>query len=91
MLVVRSQVRFQGVRGLRPDSTKDPSCMWAWFTLNLTPKFKRPLACVAWKLGLGLPTQMSSIASDHQSKFTRLVQNSSLVASQCDVNITSTF
>ncbi|GBN47791.1 hypothetical protein AVEN_272754-1 [Araneus ventricosus] len=33
---VRSRIRSQRAPGLKPDSTEDSPCLWAWCTLHLT-------------------------------------------------------
>ncbi|GBM75711.1 hypothetical protein AVEN_36105-1 [Araneus ventricosus] len=42
ILVVRSRLRGRRVPGSKPDSTEDPSFMWAWCTLNRTSWLKHP-------------------------------------------------
>ncbi|GBO09736.1 hypothetical protein AVEN_42379-1 [Araneus ventricosus] len=41
----RSRLQDRNVSGSKPDSTKDPSCVWVWFKLNLMSRVK-PLRLV---------------------------------------------
>ncbi|GBO18667.1 hypothetical protein AVEN_204128-1 [Araneus ventricosus] len=67
-LVVRSRLWCWRATGLKPDSTDDPSCMWAWYTLNMTALVKCPLAGVVRKFEDGVAVQVSSSSSDLDSK-----------------------
>ncbi|GBL77930.1 hypothetical protein AVEN_143262-2-1, partial [Araneus ventricosus] len=51
--------------GPKPDSTEDPSRIGP---AARPPMAKRPLACASRKLGEGAPGQISSPASDRDSK-----------------------
>ncbi|GBM01001.1 hypothetical protein AVEN_55514-1 [Araneus ventricosus] len=67
------KVRASGRRvpGSKPDSTKEPPYMWPWFKKYLRLWAKRPPACVVWKLGEEVPTQVSS--SNFGSRITRSI------------------
>ncbi|GBM57579.1 hypothetical protein AVEN_85446-1 [Araneus ventricosus] len=69
VLVVRSRFRGRRVPGSKPDSTEDPSCMWACCVINHTQGVKRTSR---WRgaedLRRGMPAQMSSSSSNGGSK-----------------------
>ncbi|GBM48717.1 hypothetical protein AVEN_152419-1 [Araneus ventricosus] len=52
-LVVRSRFRGLRVSGSKPDSTSDPSSMWAPCKLILKSRIRRPPADVSRKFGEG--------------------------------------
>ncbi|GBM32465.1 hypothetical protein AVEN_136041-1 [Araneus ventricosus] len=43
-LLVRVRLTDQKIPYLKPDSTKNPPCLWYWYTLNFTSKAKHLLA-----------------------------------------------
>ncbi|GBM13039.1 hypothetical protein AVEN_207310-1, partial [Araneus ventricosus] len=62
------KVLDQRVPSSKPDSTKDPPCLWARYTLNMTSWVKRHLAGVVKKFGEAVPAQASPTSSDDGSK-----------------------
>ncbi|GBM33460.1 hypothetical protein AVEN_55784-1 [Araneus ventricosus] len=75
------------IRGSKPDSTEDPSCMEP---VKSNAVAKRPLAGAVWKLGEGggMSAQVSPSSSDRGSKLRGRPKNSPRVASKRDVKIT---
>ncbi|GBO18871.1 hypothetical protein AVEN_164753-1 [Araneus ventricosus] len=68
-LVVRCRLRDRRVPGSKPDSTKDPPCMWTRCMCNHTYGVKSPPADAMRKFGEGAPAQVSSSSSDCGSKY----------------------
>ncbi|GBM32620.1 hypothetical protein AVEN_8459-1 [Araneus ventricosus] len=62
-LVVRPCLQGWNVPGSETDPTEDPSCMWAYCTLNLASWVRRPPAGVVQKFGRVVPDQVSSSSS----------------------------
>ncbi|GFY14555.1 hypothetical protein TNCV_4827591 [Trichonephila clavipes] len=52
---------------LEPGTTEDSSCKGGQCMLNVS-RLKRPSVGVVWKLGEGVPTQVSSSSLDHGSE-----------------------
>ncbi|GBN49616.1 hypothetical protein AVEN_157215-1, partial [Araneus ventricosus] len=69
--------------GSKPDSTKDPPCMWACFRLNHMYSCKHSADGGSLERG-----HSSSSSSDCCSKLGGPSQNSPLVASEREVNMT---
>ncbi|GBN92732.1 hypothetical protein AVEN_148461-1, partial [Araneus ventricosus] len=82
------KVSGQRVPSSKPDSTKDPPCMWARYTLNLTSWVKRHLAGVVKKCGEAVPAQASPTSFDYGSKLRGPPQKTPRVASKWEVIIT---
>ncbi|GBM00983.1 hypothetical protein AVEN_55499-1 [Araneus ventricosus] len=86
-LVVRPRPRDRRAAGPKPDSTEDQRA-WGPLHAKSYAVAKRPPVSVAWKLGEGVPAQVSSSSSDSGSKLLGPSLNSPRVASKLDVNLT---
>ncbi|GBL97190.1 hypothetical protein AVEN_144624-1 [Araneus ventricosus] len=84
--MVRSELRDRRVPDWTSHSTDDPSCMWAWCTLNLRSWIKHHLAGVKRESEERVPAQGSSALSERGSKLRGPFQNAPPVASKRDVN-----
>ncbi|GBM09914.1 hypothetical protein AVEN_2875-1 [Araneus ventricosus] len=86
-LVARSPPRDRRVPGPKPESTEDPPCKWARYTLNPSGPTVLPLV---WCRSLErlAPAQGPSPPSDRGSKLRGASQNIPRIASKRDVNIT---
>ncbi|GBL74558.1 hypothetical protein AVEN_235476-1 [Araneus ventricosus] len=85
-LVVRSRPQGKRLPGSKPDFTENTPCMGLLQAKSYVVA-NRPPACVVRKFGEEVPAQMSS-SSDQGSKSRRPSENSLLVASKWDVNVT---
>ncbi|GBN98983.1 hypothetical protein AVEN_196859-1 [Araneus ventricosus] len=71
-LVVRSRLRR--VPCSKPDYTEEPSCLWAWYTLNLM-WIKRSPPKVARKLGEEGDSSVKESGSERLSKMTLCMES----------------